>query len=87
MGVSLECGELFPTLQKRVIAEVRETLQNRADPLSDQILIIVPTRAMRAALLRSLAADNSNNFYGLNLMSINHLAIKIVLDTLQSSKI
>lgn len=87
MGVSLECGELFPTLQKRVIAEVREALQNRADPLSEQILIVVPTRAMRAALLRALAADKSENFYGLNLMSINHLAIKIVLDTLQASKI
>ncbi len=86
MGVSLECGELFPTLQKRVIAGVREALQNRADPLSDQILVIVPTRAMRAALLRALAADKSDNFYGLNLMSINHLAIKIVLDTLQTQK-
>lgn len=86
MGVSLECGELFPTLQKRVIAEVREALQNRADPLSDQILLIVPTRAMRAALLRALAADRLNNFYGLNLMSINHLAIKIAIDTLETSK-
>jgi hypothetical protein len=86
MGVALECGELFPNFQKRVIAGVRKALQNRADPLSDQILIVVPTRAMRAALLRALAAENLENFYGVNLMSINHLAIKIVLDTLNTSK-
>ena len=41
---------------------------------------------MRAALLRALAADKSDNFYGLNLMSINHLAIKIVLGYIQAQK-
>jgi ATP-dependent helicase/DNAse subunit B len=86
MGVSLECGELYPTLQDRVVRQIHETLERRNDPVRDQILVIVPTRALRAALLRACSAENSAGFYGLNLMSINHLAIKIALDTLKSSK-
>jgi ATP-dependent helicase/nuclease subunit B len=86
MGVSLECGELYPTLQDRVIRQIREALEHRSDPVRDQVLVVVPTRAMRAALLRSYAAENSAGYYGLNLMSINHLAIRIVLDTMESQK-
>ncbi|HSE41132.1 MAG TPA: hypothetical protein VLH08_10250, partial [Acidobacteriota bacterium] len=86
MGVSLECGDLYPTLQDRVVHQVREALDRRKEPVSDQVLVIVPTRAMRTALLRACSAENSAGFYGLNLMSINHLAIKIILDTLQKSR-
>ena len=62
MGVSLECGELYPTLQDRVIRQIREALERRSDPVRDQVLVIVPTRAMRSGIITSVFHGKFNRF-------------------------
>jgi hypothetical protein len=82
MPVKLHCGEFYPTLESVCAETLLREASGRKDPLREQILVVVPTRLLRSRLLQSLATRNAGNLYGVHFMSINHLTLKILMDTL-----
>jgi hypothetical protein len=80
----LHSVEYFPALEEKFAELVRRDLSAQKDPFA-QSLVVVPTRALRKRLLAVLAAGGQN-LYGVNILTINHLAIKIILDSSETPK-
>lgn len=86
MSFSLTCADFFPELEQSCIDTLLEQIKRRKDPLKDQILVVVPSAALRNRLLLLLSENHSPNLYGVNLLSINQLCIQIALDSLHEPK-
>ena len=78
---TLHCGDYFPASEQKFRELLLDEVSGQKDPFA-QHLIVVPTRALRKRLLSVL----SSNLYGVHILTINHLAIKIILEGSDSSK-
>lgn len=82
----LYCGHYYPELESKFNEVFQTELRARTEPLKQQILVVVPTGALRRRLLQVLYGAGSSNLYGVRITSLYRLAIDIVLDTLTSPK-
>ena len=86
MSFSLTCADFFPELEQSCIDTLLDQIKARKAPLQEQILVVVPSAALRNRLLLLLSQNHSPNLYGVNILSINQLCIQIALDSLQEPK-
>lgn len=82
--MKLYCGHFYPELESKFQKIFQAEVQSRTEPLKQQILVVVPTGALRRRLLQVLHASGSPNLYSVRITSLYRLAIDIVLDTLTS---
>ena len=82
--LTLYAGDYRPFLESVFARTFLEDMAARKDALREQMVIVVPTRALRLRLLRLLAAEGAQSLFGVSILTLNHLGMDVVLSALDS---
>ena len=83
----LYTGDFRPWLEDEFVRTVKEDLAARTDPLRDQVLVVVPTKALRQRLFHLLAAEKSiESLFGTSILTLNHLSMQIAFSLLSARR-